>query len=657
MKDELKKILARIAEEGGQLNRAALIKPVLINPTRAEGEDAQYRFELSFSSEDPYQRWFGIEILGHQPGEVRLDWLKAGSAPLLNQHNHDELIGVIESVKLENGRGTAVVRFGKGALAQEIRQDVIDGIRSNVSVGYRVHEMKLIKESDEEGDTYRVTDWEPLEISIVSVPADKTVGVGRSNQPCKGGPGGGPNQKETQAMKTLKERALAMGLHEDSSEETVRSAELAHARKEGERTATEKGNAELSRQNGIRELAVAHRERLADADARAEKAITGNVSLDAFRAEILEAYKGGSHVLKSSRPDGDQRKLLEGFSLRRFMLGAVTGESLKGAEAEVQSEGQREASARGMDVGPGYIPAMAIGEIAKRAELIRAGQNATTNADGKFLVATENMGLIGALSPRLWMKQLGVTMLSGLVNNITLPSVEAEGEAVDRTEIESDASVDVTLGQRTLSPTRIPASCTFSSQLLRQTSPQIDSVLANIVLARIARRWNAKGIEFLLALAGTSLVVTSGDVLSHAIMRGFLTKLGTENADEAPGAFLINPDVEGVLATTKVDAGSGLFLHTEKENGEGRILNRRSLTTSLVPNDLGDADDLSAIIFGAFPRLWMGDWGGVDLIRDNVTKAATGQLVITASSFIGFAAEHPKYFVKAVDVDPAAVQA
>ncbi|HNX52341.1 MAG TPA: phage major capsid protein [Pontiellaceae bacterium] len=648
--NELKKILARIAEEGGQLNRAAIIKPVLVNPTRAEGEDAQYRFELSFSSEtEKVKRWFGTEILGHQPGEIRLERLQSGNHPLLLMHDHDRQIGVIESVKLENSRGTAVVRFGKSALAQEIRQDVIDGIRSNVSVGYHIHDMKLIKESDEEGDTYRVTDWAPYEISIVPVPADVDVGIGRSAELNH------PKINQEKKMTELEKRALAMGLRKDASEESVREAELAHARKEGERAAKEKGDAELARQNGIRELAVAHRERLIDADTMAEKAIKDGTTLDAFRSEILVAYKGKSPALKSSRADGDQRKLLEGFSLRKFMLGAVTGESLKGAEAEVQSEGQREASARGMDVGPGYIPAMAIGEIAKRAELIRDGQNATTNADGKYLVATENMGLIGALSPRLWMKQLGVTMLSGLVNNITLPTIEAEGEAVDRTEIESDSSVDVTLGQRTLSPTRIPASCTFSSQLLRQTSPQIDSVLSNILLSRIARRWNAKGIEFLLALSGTGSVVTSGDVLTHAIMRGFLTKLGMENADEAPGAFLINPDVEGVLAATKVDAGSGLFLHTEKENGEGRILNRRSLTTSLVPNDLGDANDLSAIIFGAFPRLWMGDWGGVDLIRDNVTKAATGQLVLTAASFIGFAAESPKYFVKAVDVDPAAV--
>jgi hypothetical protein len=69
--------------------------------------------------------------------------------------------------------------LGKARAAQEIYQDVCDGIRSLVSVGYQIHELKLSKQSDTEGDEYLVTDWEPHEGSIVAVPADPTVGVGR----------------------------------------------------------------------------------------------------------------------------------------------------------------------------------------------------------------------------------------------------------------------------------------------------------------------------------------------------------------------------------------------------------------------------------------------------------------------------------------------
>jgi HK97 family phage major capsid protein/HK97 family phage prohead protease len=137
--------------------------------------------ELAFSSELPVERWFGREILDHSPKAMRGTRLNDG-APLLLQHDPDRQIGVIESARSDNDRiGRARVRFSQGPLGREIRQDVLDGIRSKVSVGYVIHDMQRESQGDE--DTYRVTDWEPLEISIVSIPADSSVGVGRSIQP------------------------------------------------------------------------------------------------------------------------------------------------------------------------------------------------------------------------------------------------------------------------------------------------------------------------------------------------------------------------------------------------------------------------------------------------------------------------------------------
>ena len=135
--------------------------------------------ELSFSSEEPYKRWWGKEILDHKPKSVRLKRLKDGGALLVN-HDSREHVGVIETVQLDGSVGRAVVRFGKGARAEEIFKDVQDGIRKNVSVGYLVHK-SVLEETDEDEGTYRITDWEPLEISIVAVPADATVGVGRAH--------------------------------------------------------------------------------------------------------------------------------------------------------------------------------------------------------------------------------------------------------------------------------------------------------------------------------------------------------------------------------------------------------------------------------------------------------------------------------------------
>jgi hypothetical protein len=117
---------------------------------------------LAFSSEAPVDRWYGREILDHSPGAVRMGRMLDG-APLLLQHDPDRQIGIIQSASIDRDRkGRAAVRFSAGPLGAEIMADINDGIRSKVSVGYMVHEMRWDGEADGI-DTYRVTDWEPLE--------------------------------------------------------------------------------------------------------------------------------------------------------------------------------------------------------------------------------------------------------------------------------------------------------------------------------------------------------------------------------------------------------------------------------------------------------------------------------------------------------------
>jgi hypothetical protein len=154
---------------------------------RAELKDDSRTVELSFSSEAPVEQ-FGwelgryIEILDHNPASVDLTRLN-NAAPLLMDHNRSDQVGVIESATIgEDRKGRASVRFGKSERAEEIFQDVKDGIRRLVSVGYRVY--KLVTEKVEnEVETLRATRWAPMEISIVSIPADTSVGIGRSEPP------------------------------------------------------------------------------------------------------------------------------------------------------------------------------------------------------------------------------------------------------------------------------------------------------------------------------------------------------------------------------------------------------------------------------------------------------------------------------------------
>jgi len=142
---------------------------------------------LSFSSEEPVTRqsffsdpW--IEVLGHERSEVDLERLN-NSAPVLYNHDRSERgnrIGVVERAWVEGGRGYAEIRLSKRDEVEGFWQDVKDGILRNVSVAYRINERKLEKEHKDKPDLYRVTSWTPMEISLVDIPADASVGIGRS---------------------------------------------------------------------------------------------------------------------------------------------------------------------------------------------------------------------------------------------------------------------------------------------------------------------------------------------------------------------------------------------------------------------------------------------------------------------------------------------
>jgi len=153
-----------------------------IQVERAGIDDDARTVSLAFSSETPYERYWGVEILDHDAQSIRLGRLKSG-APLLIDHDNSirSQVGIIESVEIGADRvGRAVVRFGRDDDSDKVFRKVQDGIVKNVSVGYLIHQAKLVEQQKDGPDTYRVTDWEPLEVSMVAVPADHTVGVGRA---------------------------------------------------------------------------------------------------------------------------------------------------------------------------------------------------------------------------------------------------------------------------------------------------------------------------------------------------------------------------------------------------------------------------------------------------------------------------------------------
>lgn len=151
---------------------------------RVEGDGNERKFTLSFSSEQPVERWFGMEILDHSPGAADLTRLNDLGCLLFN-HNRDMVIGKINRAWIEDYRGYAEVEFDTDEASEVIYQKVRSGTLKGVSVGYRIDSLEEVMAGKASADG-RFTGpceiarkWWPFEISIVSVPADGTVGVGR----------------------------------------------------------------------------------------------------------------------------------------------------------------------------------------------------------------------------------------------------------------------------------------------------------------------------------------------------------------------------------------------------------------------------------------------------------------------------------------------
>lgn len=152
-----------------------------------EDKENERKFVLSFSSEEPYKRFWGNEVLDHSPEAVDLTRLNENAVLLFN-HNRDKVLGRINRAWVENYRGMAEVEFDKDAQAEVIYQKVKSGTLKGVSVGYKINVIEEVfpGKSSTDGRFTGPCDiarrWEPYEISIVSVPADITVGVGREDE-------------------------------------------------------------------------------------------------------------------------------------------------------------------------------------------------------------------------------------------------------------------------------------------------------------------------------------------------------------------------------------------------------------------------------------------------------------------------------------------
>jgi hypothetical protein len=233
--------------------------------------------EFPFSSESPYLRqsfnveenkfddpW--VEILGHKDGEIDLSRLNDGAPVLLNhgasktEESALRSIGKTVRAWVQDGRGYVEVKLSRRAGMEGLLQDIQDEIVQNVSVGYQILERTLVSHKEGMPDEYRVTKWLPMEVTLCDIPADATVGLGRSI--------------DINGDKEMEQRTDEAVVTQPAIDvDAIRSAAKADAVKQ-----------ERQRASDIR-VAV----RSAGLDmSYADELIDGDVTVDAARAQVLE---------------------------------------------------------------------------------------------------------------------------------------------------------------------------------------------------------------------------------------------------------------------------------------------------------------------------------------------------------------------------------
>jgi len=566
---------------------------------------------VGVSSEEPVERSFGMEVLGHSAGDINMEFINSGRAPLLLDHDMTKQIGVIEEFKLDETakRTTAVVRFGKSALAREVFEDVADGIRMNISVGYRIDKLERYQENDE---TFYKAMWTPMEVSSVSVPADQSrlVGVGRS--------------KDKQ-HKNIEVKLMENEKKQDINLDEVRTQTIDEAKAEFKRNSKE-----------IIDLAARHNKRdLAD------KAISDGISVEEFRGVLLENISNNT-PLETPSEIGMTKEEVREFSLVKAIR-AMANPSDRKAQEEAAFEFECSAEAArqyGKDAQGIMLP----------AEVLRTWKQRDINSsDDSTLIAEDYRGgdFIDVLRNSSSVMQAGATMLRGLQGNVVIPKkTAASSGGWIATEGAAAAESEFTSGSVTMSPKVIGAFTDATRLLLQQSSLDVENLIRDDLTQSIATAID------LGALAGSG---TSGQPTGISATSGINTTtfaaanptwaeivamesaVANDNALNGSLGYICRPADFGTLKTTEKATGTAQFVVSPDNSMNGYNVIRSNQVTS------GD------FYFGNFADLLIGMYGGLDITVDPYALSTSGGVRIVALQTVDVAVRHAVSFCKSSD--------
>ena len=555
--------------------------------------------KIAISSEEPVQRSFGNEVLEHSAEAIDLSFLASGRAPLLLDHDPEKIVGIIESVDLDGSarRLRATVRFGKGALAREAFDDVLDGIRANISVGYSISKMQ---KDARDGETYIAKSWRPMEASLVSIPADVTVGVGRSSEQ--------PKKPE-----------IVTYVEDSKMSEVDIAAVEAQARQSASKNAAQ--ILELGQRHGQSELA--------------HKAIAEGTSIEEFRGSVLE--KIGSQRALEAQEIGLTKEQTKRFSLVKAIHALANPTDRRAQEAAAfEFEASRAASEQYGRTAQG---------IMLPAEVMKNWKRDLNSADDAAIFGDDFRGgdFIDVLRNSSSVMQAGATMLSGLSGDVKIPKKTAAATAAwIATEGGAAAESEMTVGQVSMTPKTLGAFTDVTRQLLIQSSLSVEALIRNDLTSAIALTIDKAGLEGAgTSGAPTGILNTSGvNTVSafaaanptFAEVVSLETAIAEDNALMGNLAYILPAGMYGALKTTEKATGTAQFVIEPggTMNGYRTIVSNQATAGNCY--------------FGDFSSLLVGMFGGLDIVVDPYTASTSGTIRVVALQSVDVAVRHAVSF-------------
>ncbi len=684
--------------------------PTKLGPQRramsVDGYDPEARtVTMAISSEQPVERYFGTEILSHKPGAIRMNRLKGGM-PLLFNHDPHQHLGVTTGHELgKDGVLRTVNKLGSNPLAREKEGDLKDGILKDVSLAYIIHKA-TVEEDDNGHRTVTATDWEPLENSLVTIPADPSVGVGRS---AREAPDAIPVEyifATRSAAVPAAEARMEGDDDEDEDDETedddsTPSDNSRTTQPEAQRTQTMAAEVTVdlaaenkTRVEGLRSLLKSNPKEFSADEfaryvsedlplARAKEAVADKIIANSQRSNVATI---GDDVM------GDlSKREQQSYSLRNVYCAAINERSKgtfkdKGAEAglerEVSDQLRKKASERGVSgLGGGIlIPSATVRTVGVQERALASGGNA--GAATNFVnVDADPIKLLRSKTVCL---ALGAQMMTGLHGGVKLSRQNAAGQSNWLAEGGTVAETDPGFDAITMQPHRLSMYNSYFLELLAQSNLAVDSVLANDRMEVLARSLDfaalagpgtgnsplgmmlQTGIAAILsgttrAANGTVTAGAGGVPLTYVDCNNFEAAISTQNGDIGTLGWALRPRVRAALRSTpKISGGLSDFIWPSTSSPDANgvqegPLGYRAIASTAVPTGytVNAVSGLDAVILGVWDQMLIGDWGLSELIVDPYTGAQQGLYKITEHGLYDTNIRHIESFAISTSVLPS----